>query len=156
MKQNRFSWKTLSEKQPWINGEYISEECDTFVYLIYNTKNNDKYIGKKQKITLRNVAEKGATRKKWEKRETWKDYWGSNYELTEHIKQEPDIWRRKIVMTFTGKKASTYFEGYLQLINDVINSPDYYNDNLFGKFFGRDKLEEKILFQDDSITEIKI
>lgn len=125
------------------NNELLEEapkNMEGFVYIITNTTNNKKYIGKKHFWT-RQKDKKTGRRKKRES--DWKNYFGSCDELIEDVKTlGKDIFKREILYLCPHKKSMSYYETMEQFKRDVLISDDYYNTNIEGKFFSSEK--EKI------------
>ena len=67
----------------------IPEEYEGFVYLITNTTNNQKYIGKKlAKFKTTKPPLKGKKNKRRGYKESdWKDYWGSSDRLIADVNE---------------------------------------------------------------------
>ena len=142
---------------PWTyNDKEINEVTDLpegvfgFVYEIWNTKSNRKYIGKKYLFhTTRKkigITEKEENKKKniWKefkqvtKESDWKKYWGSNKQLLEDYKnQNGDGFLRTIIHLCYNKRELTYWEVSYQFKYDVLFSNSY-NDNILGKFYTKD------------------
>jgi len=77
----------------WININKITEGDYGFVYKITNQLTGEFYIGKK---TLRSYTT--INKKKVYRESNWKNYWGSNKEFTQHIKEVgKDNFRREIL-----------------------------------------------------------
>ena len=108
----------------------IPQGVEGFVYLITNTTNNKKYIGKKffwSKKTLPPL--KGKKRKRRSIIESnWRDYYGSSANLMEDVEtQGKDMFHREIVYLGKGKGDLAYMEAKLQFENEVLLRDDYYN-----------------------------
>jgi len=107
----------------WIyKGEELKEIGDYigFVYLITNLKTNKRYIGKKNFYFSKTRQVKG--KKKRSKVESdWKDYYGSNEELKEHVNLlEPNLFHREILRLCTSKGEMSYFEAKYQFQYEVL------------------------------------
>ena len=100
-----------------------------FVYIITNTTNDRKYIGKKWFWSLRKKKIKGKKRAKRVKLESdWKDYYGSSAELTADIlKYGKDKFKREILILCKTKGDTSYHEARLQFEFKVLESDEYYN-----------------------------
>lgn len=123
-----------------------------FVYIIENTQNNKKYIGKKffflntkQKIGKKALAliEGKGRRPKTKtitKESDWESYYGSNEVLKEDIKTfGKDVFKREILRLCKGKKELTYWEVKYQFIYEVLEKPnEFYNSNILGSFYTKD------------------
>lgn len=116
-----------------------------FVYLITNLTNGKKYLGCKQLFSKRkrNFGKKELAKltdkrlKKYEivvKESNWLNYTGSNKQLNEDIKKGDKI--EKHILAFAkDKKNLTYLETKELFINNVLESSNFYNDNILGKFY---------------------
>jgi hypothetical protein len=132
---------------PWyycnnpFTSDYIGDYYG-FVYLIENTNNNRKYIGRKYFWSFRKP--KGKTRKV-KTESDWKNYYGSCPELKEDIKiYGRGIFRRTII-SIHKTKGKTNFEETRQLfLNNVLTeglddgTPRYYNSNILSRYFRKD------------------
>ena len=114
----------------WIyKGEELKEIGDYigFVYLITNLQTNKRYIGKKNFYFSKTRVVKG--KKKRSKVESdWKDYYGSNEELKEHVNlYGKDLFNREIIRLCTSKGEMSYFEAKYQFQYEVLESDQWYN-----------------------------
>ena len=129
------------------------EKTFGFVYIVTHKPTGKSYIGKKvlfhnkkQKIGKRElekllgVVGRRPTYKLVVKESDWKTYWGSNKEIVELSKTEPDDhWEREILAAAPSKKLLTYYETKFQMIYQVLEKPDeFWNDNILGKFYTKD------------------
>ena len=119
--------------------EEISEEYIGFVYIITNLTNNRKYIGKKlakfAKTTVRVVKLKNGSKRKKRIRgkieSDWKDYYGSNDQLSADVAQlGTDKFRRDILYFCKTKAECSYIEAREQFSRRVLESDDYYNGHI--------------------------
>lgn len=120
-------------------GEIITqmpEGCVGFVYMITNTTNDRKYIGKKlarfKKSKRRVVKLKNGNKKRKNIRYTvdsdWATYYGSNKELLEDVQSLGEaVFKREILYYCTSKAECSYLELIEQIRRRVLESPDYYN-----------------------------
>lgn len=116
----------------WINctGKEVDELPYGFIYLIENTVNGKKYIGKKQMKSVKKLKPlKGKKNKRHFDIETdWKTYTSSSNEVNQDI---VTFGKDKFVFSiikFCGSKSElAYEEIKLQLKEDVILREDYYN-----------------------------
>ena len=101
-----------------------------FVYIITNTINGRKYIGKKQIQSKKKLQPlKGKTRKRIKIVETdWKSYTSSSTEVNNDIlKYGKENFIFEIVRWCCSKSAMAYFEAKLQFDNDVLLNENFYN-----------------------------
>lgn len=119
--------------------EEIAEEYIGFVYIITNLTNNRKYIGKKlakfAKTTVRVVKLKNGNKRKKRIRgkveSDWKDYYGSNDQLSADVaKLGTDKFRRDILYFCKTKAECSYIEAREQFSRRVLESDDYYNGHI--------------------------
>jgi hypothetical protein len=110
-----------------------SDEYVGFVYLIENLINNRKYIGKKLFTSTRRTKVKGKThRKKVVKQSDWLDYFGSNKELNEDVKNlGKENFKRTILHLCKSKGTANYYEAYEQIHHNVLTTDDFYNEHIY-------------------------
>lgn len=120
---------------PWYYRNEILNEADIegyigFVYLIENTINNKKYIGKKLFLKTRSKKVKGKARKqKVRTASDWQTYYGSNQELLEDVKKYGEqYFRRTILHLCKTKGTANYLEAKEQMARCVLEHDQYYND----------------------------
>lgn len=115
----------------------VIPEMEGFVYLIENTINGKKYVGKKTFWERRKDRKTGRRKKK---ESNWKDYYGSCDELISDVEVLGEVrFKREILYLCPHKKSMSYFETLEQFKRDVIMREDYYNTNVEGKFFSSEK-----------------
>lgn len=142
------------EFTPDMIGDYYG-----FVYVITNTTNNKKYIGRKyfwSKRTLPPLA--GKTRRRHVKMESnWKDYWSSSKILKEEIdKHGKENFTREIISLHHDKRETNYAELAEQVINNVLEALDcdgnrlYYNENILSKYYSSKKYGEQRIVEHES------
>lgn len=123
------------------NLDKFPKECFGFIYEIVHLQSGKKYIGKKQLMSNRTLPPlKGQKRKrKVVKESDWKTYYGSQKEIKELVKENRgEGFKREILQFCFTKKQLTYYELKWQFAKGVLESDDYLNDNLLGKFFKKD------------------
>lgn len=125
--------------------EELPEDCVGFVYLITNLTNNRKYIGKKlakfSKTSVKTVTLKNGTKKKKKIRSKidsdWQEYYGSSNELNKDIELlGKENFKREILFFCKSKAECSYIEAREQFINKVLESDDYYNNNIMIRVHG--------------------
>lgn len=127
--------------------EFTSEDIQDnvgFVYLITNLVNDKKYIGKKlfTKAAIRRVK---GRKKKYRKESNWCDYYGSCEPLLEDVRLlGKEKFRRDILYLCETKRDMTFYEVREQFFRRVLEIPGYYNTNILGRFFVRDKTKELV------------
>jgi len=123
-------------------GEIVNElpdDCVGFVYLITNTTNNKKYIGKKlakfSKTTYKTVKLKNGNKKKKKIRSKidsdWQEYYGSSPNLTEDVNTlGKEKFTREILYYCKSKSECSYIEAREQFTRKVLESDEYYNGHI--------------------------
>ena len=117
----------------------LPEDCVGFVYVITNLTNGRKYIGKKlakfSRTTYKTVKLKNGTKKRKKIRgkieSDWQTYYGSSNELTKDIELlGKDKFKREILHYCKSKAETSYQEAKLQFEHRVLESADWYNNNI--------------------------
>lgn len=104
-----------------------------FVYRITNLENNRKYIGKKTFHFTRTKVINGK-RKKVKIPSDWEIYYGSNKTLQEEISINGiHNYKREILHLCKTKSEASYLELKEQMINNVLETDDYYNEYIMVK-----------------------
>ncbi len=125
--------------------EELPETCVGFVYLITNNTTGRKYIGKKlakfSKTSYKTVKLKNGNKKKKKIRSKidsdWRDYYGSNVELSKDVEQlGKENFRRDILFYCTSKAQCSYIEAREQFNHKVLESKDYYNGQISVRVHG--------------------
>lgn len=104
-----------------------------FIYVI-ETQQGFKYIGKKSFFSHRTLPPlKGKKRKrKVVKESNWKTYNSSNSQI-----DKTNIAFKEILEVCLTKRDLTYKEVKYQFKYNVLESKDYLNDNILGKFYSK-------------------
>jgi hypothetical protein len=107
------------------------DDIEGFVYVITDTRNDKKYVGKKRFWSVtRKPPLKGKKRKRVVRKESdWMKYYGSsdlvNQLLVEHGE---DNFHREIIHLCKTKGEMSYLEAKEQFNRDVLLNDDYYNE----------------------------
>ena len=104
-----------------------------FVYLITNTTNDRKYIGKKLTQFKRSKKPlKGRTNKRrYTVESDWKDYYGSSDELSADVQLlGKDKFTREIMFWCSSKSELSYIEAREQFTHKVLESKQWYNGHI--------------------------
>ena len=108
----------------------LPTDCVGFVYLITNTTNNKKYIGKKlAQFKKTRPPLKGKKNKRRSLVESdWKEYWGSSDHLQADVEQlGSEKFTREILHYCPSKGIMSYLEAQEQFKRKVLLSDEYYN-----------------------------
>ena len=108
----------------------LPKDCVGFVYLITNTTNNRKYVGKKlARFRKTRPPLKGRINKRRSTVESdWRDYWGSSDWLLEDVeKLGKNKFTREILHYCPSKGVTSYLEAREQFERRVLETDDYYN-----------------------------
>ena len=133
------------------------------IYKVIHKPSGKKYIGKKVLYFERNKrlgkralealkeerAKKGIKgrvplKQKVITESDWKDYYGSHAEIKKLLaKDGPMSFTKQILSYVKSKKELTYYECKELFINEVLERDnEYINDNILGKFYRKDFLNE--------------
>lgn len=137
----------MSYENPWKHNDKTFDTVDIgdyygFVYLITNTSNQRKYIGRKYFWSYRTPPGK---KRKVKQESDWKKYYGSCPELKEDVKKYgKEIFSREILSLHKTKGQCNY-EETRQLFNYNVltesldtGEPAYYNSNILGRYMRKD------------------
>lgn len=125
----------------------LPDDCEAFVYIITNTTNDRKYIGKKlAKFKKTRPPLKGKINKRRSKVESdWRDYWGSSDKLQEDVeKLGPDKFTRAILYYCETRGVASYLEAREQFERRVLETDDYYNGIINVRVGGSKILRESL------------
>ena len=123
----------------------LPEDCVGFVYLIVNKANCRMYIGKKlakfSRTTYKTVTLKNGTKKKKKIKgkveSDWLDYYGSSIELNKDVASlGKENFSREILFFCKSKAECSYIEAREQFARKVLESDDYYNNNIMCRIHG--------------------
>tara|TARA_B100000085_G_C18093730_1_gene330239 strand:+ start:63 stop:494 length:432 start_codon:yes stop_codon:yes gene_type:complete len=112
-----------------------------FVYEVYDTQTEMKYIGKKKfwsKVTRPPLKGK-KNKRRTVKESDWKSYYGSSEEVKSLVENTGEWrFRRKIIRLCKTLGEMSYYEMKEQIDNDVLLKPnEYYNAFVGGKIHRR-------------------
>lgn len=118
----------------WTHNNLIVDElpieAEGFVYLITNTTNDRKYIGKKlAKFKTTKPPLKGKKNKRRGTKESdWRTYWGSSDHLNADVLAlGEDKFTREILYYCPSRGVLSYLEAKEQFDRKVLESDEYYN-----------------------------
>jgi hypothetical protein len=123
----------------------LPEDCEAFVYLITNTTNDKKYIGKKlARFKTTKPPLKGRKNKRRGTKESdWRTYWGSSDHLNEDvIALGEDKFTREILHYCPTRGIASYIEAKEQFERNVLLTDDYYNGIINVRVGGSQILKE--------------
>ena len=125
----------------------LPEDCEGFVYLITNTTNGKRYVGKKlAKFKKTRPPLKGRINKRRSKVESdWKDYWGSSDHLNADVAElGEEKFTREILYICKGRGVMSYLEAREQFERRVLETDDYYNGIINVRVGGSRILKEEL------------
>jgi hypothetical protein len=130
---NKFVSEWTYNNKPFdsdIIGDYVG-----FVYEVYDTETEMKYIGKKKfwsRVTRPPLKGKKNKRRSL-KESDWKSYYGSS-EVVKNLVENTGEWRfkRKIIRLCKTAGEMSYYEMKEQIENDVLLKPNEYHNAFVG------------------------
>ena len=125
----------------------LPEDCEAFVYLITNTTNGRKYVGKKlAKFKKTRPPLKGKKNKRRTTVESdWREYWGSSDNLLADVSLlGPDKFTREILHYCPSRGVASYLEAREQFERRVLETDDYYNGIINVRVGGSKLLKEAL------------
>lgn len=142
----------IYKKKPIESIEDFPEDTFGFVYRVTHIPTGKMYIGKKQLIYHRKTklgkkelalfeGQKGR-KPKYKmvlKESDWKNYYGSSKTLLELISTgDLKDFKREIIILCPTKKLLTYYESQALFTYRVLESDEYFNNDILGKFHRKD------------------
>jgi hypothetical protein len=123
-----------------------------FIYITTHIPTGRKYLGKKslfhtlnKKLGKKELSQQPTTRgrtkttKQIVKESDWKTYYGSEETIKQLIKEgKQNEFTREIIQLVYNKKLLTYFECKYQFMYNVLESEEWMNVNILGKFYKKD------------------
>lgn len=125
--------------------ETLPDDCVGFVYIITNLTNSRKYVGKKlakfSKTNTKTVTLKNGTKKKKKVKSKidsdWQEYYGSSIELNKDVEAlGKENFTREILFFCKSKAECSYVEAREQFVRRVLESTEYYNNNIMCRIHG--------------------
>ena len=125
--------------------EELPEDCVGFVYLITNKATSRMYVGKKlakfSKTTYKTIKQKNGIKKKKKIRSKidsdWLEYYGSSIELNKDVESlGKEQFTREILFFCKSKAECSYIEAREQFARKVLESNEYYNNNIMCRIHG--------------------
>lgn len=123
-------------------------ECEAFVYIITNTTNGRKYVGKKlTRFKVTKPPLKGKKNKRRSKIESdWREYWGSS----DHLKADiaalgSHNFTREILYLCPSRGVASYLEMVEQVQRRVLETDEYYNGIINVRIGGSKLLKESLI-----------
>ena len=127
--------------------EELPADCEAFVYLITNTTNDMKYVGKKlAKFKKTKPPLKGKkNRRKSTVESDWRTYYGSSDRLNADVAElGADKFTREILYFCPSRGVASYIEAYEQFNRRVLETDEYYNGIINVRVGGSNILKESL------------
>lgn len=103
------------------------EDFYGFIYLLTNTVNGRKYVGKKLFYASKTKMVK-KKKKRYKAESDWKKYYGSSEEVKAEIERlGAENFKREILHLCKSKGECNYWEAHEQFERKVLLSEEYYN-----------------------------
>jgi len=149
---------------PVVSIKAMPENSYGFIYEVTHIPSGRKYLGKKVLYFERNkrlgkralealreerkakgIGGRTPLKQKVVTESDWKTYYGSQKEVLELVKEgNQKDFKREILQYVPDKKQLTYYECKYLFINEVLETRNnYINDNILGKFYRKDFLDDK-------------
>ncbi len=143
----------IDYENPWYfkGSPFLTQDIEDnfgFVYLITNTQNNRRYIGRKYFWSFRTPKGK---KRKVKQESDWKKYYGSCPELKEDVEHYDRQNFSRTILSLHKTKGRVNFEETRQLfINGVLTealgdgTPAFYNSNILSRYFRKDYFDKRL------------
>jgi hypothetical protein len=115
-----------------ITAEAIPAKSIGFLYKITNINTGEWYVGRKLLTKAGTRVVKGK-KKKVRLESDWKDYWSSNDLIKSMAKEDPNNFKREILLFVPTLGAMAYSEEYLLYKSGALFDPKCYNGNIRAK-----------------------
>lgn len=123
----------------WKGEPFTSEQIGEnfgFVYLLTDTANGRKYLGKKffwkpgkRMVKVKTGPRAGKSRpQRITKDSDWRTYFGSNPTIMRLAAEDPERFKREILVLCKGRGELAYVEAKLQFENNVLFDDTFYNE----------------------------
>jgi hypothetical protein len=121
--------------------EFTSEDIKDnfgFIYLLTDLDTGKRYIGKKNFFSLRKDAKKSTLKrtKRTKKESDWKKYYSSSDVVKSIVEEFGAVrFKREILLLCKTQGELNYSENKYLFKNDVLESDEWYNDNILGRYY---------------------
>ncbi len=105
-----------------------------FLYKITNLESGEWYIGRKM-LYMTGYKTKDGKKTKIKKSSDWKTYWSSNDFIKADAKENPEQFKREILLFVTTKASLTYCEEAALYMTGALFDPLCLNSNIRAKIF---------------------